>query len=257
MSNTNAPVPAGWYPDPSGAQQLRWWDGAQWTAHYAPLTGATQQHGATQQPGYGQPVQQAPVQPAQQPVYAQQPAYGQQSGYAQQPAYGQTYAPTRPRLADGARVYNVYIWLVVALPFLSVVLLPFYQPHFDFVTSSDGSYVYNGSPFAMFGPMYFVLLGVGFLAYALSVVFAWLDYRDLERVGVVRPFHWAWTFLTPLVYVIGRSVIVRRVAPGRGLAPIWVTIGLYVLSLVISFAWVISLTSSMLHCIPSMPNLGA
>jgi hypothetical protein len=27
-------VPAGWYPDQSGRQ--RWWDGMQWTEHYAP-----------------------------------------------------------------------------------------------------------------------------------------------------------------------------------------------------------------------------
>lgn len=30
MSN-NAYVPPGWYPDPSGAPQQRWWDGTQWS----------------------------------------------------------------------------------------------------------------------------------------------------------------------------------------------------------------------------------
>lgn len=49
--------PAGWYPDPENAGQQRYWDGAQWTEHRAPL--ASQQPapwsstGAGQQPGYG------------------------------------------------------------------------------------------------------------------------------------------------------------------------------------------------------------
>lgn len=31
-------VPAGWYPDPQGAQVQRYWDGSVWTDHTAPLT---------------------------------------------------------------------------------------------------------------------------------------------------------------------------------------------------------------------------
>ncbi len=30
-------VPAGWYPDQSGAEQLRWWDGDQWSTEVRPL----------------------------------------------------------------------------------------------------------------------------------------------------------------------------------------------------------------------------
>lgn len=30
-------VPAGWYPDQSGADQLRWWDGQQWSTEVRPL----------------------------------------------------------------------------------------------------------------------------------------------------------------------------------------------------------------------------
>ena len=29
-------TPAGWYPDPSGSGQQRYWDGSAWTEHYAP-----------------------------------------------------------------------------------------------------------------------------------------------------------------------------------------------------------------------------
>jgi hypothetical protein len=32
--------PPGWYPDPHGAPHMRWWDGAQWTAHVGPPAAA-------------------------------------------------------------------------------------------------------------------------------------------------------------------------------------------------------------------------
>jgi hypothetical protein len=44
---------AGWYPDPTGSGQQRYWDGAQWTNHYAPPA-----------PQYAQPAPKQPVGPA-------------------------------------------------------------------------------------------------------------------------------------------------------------------------------------------------
>ena len=32
-SVTNSSAPAGWYRDPLGLAQLRWWDGLSWTDH--------------------------------------------------------------------------------------------------------------------------------------------------------------------------------------------------------------------------------
>jgi len=34
----DAPIPAGWYPDPAGSPGLRWWDGAAWTSQVSEAT---------------------------------------------------------------------------------------------------------------------------------------------------------------------------------------------------------------------------
>lgn len=34
-------APAGWYPDPSGAPVMRWWDGVTWTEQTAPMSAPT------------------------------------------------------------------------------------------------------------------------------------------------------------------------------------------------------------------------
>lgn len=91
---TQTPTPAGWYPDPEQAGQQRYWDGAQWTEHRAPLAPTYQP------PSYPDPAQDAkqayqapghsPGQAPGQPTY-QQPGYGQ-AGYPQA-AYG-AYQPS-------------------------------------------------------------------------------------------------------------------------------------------------------------------
>lgn len=57
---------------------------------------------------------------------------------------------------------------------------------------------------------------------------SWLDRRELRARGVERPFHWAWSILSVLVYLIGRSVVVRRRVGGSA-APLWLFLGLGVL----------------------------
>jgi hypothetical protein len=67
---TQAPPPAGWYPQDN---QERWWDGNAWSDNFRPLgSEQAQQAAAYQQPTY------------QQPTY-QQPTYGQPQPYGVQP----------------------------------------------------------------------------------------------------------------------------------------------------------------------------
>jgi hypothetical protein len=49
-TQVSGPLASGWYPDPWGGHQQRFFDGVQWTAHYAPLI-AKQQFG----PPHGTP----------------------------------------------------------------------------------------------------------------------------------------------------------------------------------------------------------
>jgi hypothetical protein len=53
---TSPQTPAGWYPDPEGSGQQRYWDGAQWTQHYSGAAAA-----APVAPGYGQPAYAQPA----------------------------------------------------------------------------------------------------------------------------------------------------------------------------------------------------
>ncbi|MCC2592369.1 RDD family protein [Tessaracoccus sp. OS52] len=97
MSQSVNQPPAGWYPDPAGSGDERYWDGGSWSHVTRPaggLNNGNQPDGyLSGQASYGQPDQQSqqsydqqPQQPYGQQPYGQQP-YGQQP-YGQQP-YGQ------------------------------------------------------------------------------------------------------------------------------------------------------------------------
>jgi len=81
--------------------------------------------------------------------------------------------------------------------------------------------------------------------YAVSVALAFADRRVLLRAGYVRPFHWAWAFLSPPVYIVGRSIIVQR-RIGRGLTPIWVWLGVAVIGLVATLSRTVEIFTSLL-----------
>jgi len=217
MTDTPTPI-AGWYPDPAGRGRIQWWDGSQWTEHFA----------------------EPAAQPSQQPSAPASPAYGEASpGYAPAAYTPQPYAPGAPYSAmpeklvapAGTKPYNLFVWLLALLPLVNLV--SGIVSSFSLDEQIENSM--SATPSDVFTPEYFLSLGLSFLLIALAVLFALLDYRALVRAGVPRPFHWAWSFLIILnapVYIIGRSIVVRR-RTGSGLIPMFVYLALWVATFVI------------------------
>ncbi|MBM7829457.1 hypothetical protein JOE59_000162 [Agromyces cerinus] len=249
-------TPAGWYPDPSDAAAQRWWDGVQWTEHVAPAAPVAPVEQVAPRasvppivpvappvvaPPVAVPAYVAPVTPAYAPAYTSAPAYAPAPAYASAPAYvgaapaqgvGQpapygAVAPTT-RVPEGTPVDTIWIWLIVVMPVLSVLSLFFwdFEAYLEQSMSPSTSTMLTAlGPYT--DPWYLAATFGGWIIYGLSVWFAALDSAKLARLGYQRRFHWAWAFLSSLVYVIGRSVVVRRQA-GRGYLPMAAAIALTV-----------------------------
>ncbi len=160
----------------------------------------------------------------------------------------------RPQLDPKTPVYGVLIWLLVLLPVVVYVLELTWNPDFRFTYSTiDGQVIPQVDFASIFTLSYFLLALASWALYAGSVVLAYFDWRGLQRVGVVRPFHWAWSFLFSGVYVIGRSVIVHRVAKPRGLVPLWVWIGVAVAGVVVGIVLSLDIASGILSSLTALP----
>lgn len=156
-------------------------------------------------------------------------------------------SPVDLKAPEGVVTNTVGIWLIVVLPLASLLFLPF----IDWSAALDLSSPY-ASQFGLFtSPFYLISMLVGWAVYGVC---AWLAYRDwkyLQSAGVPRPFHFAWVFLSSLVYVIGRSLVVGR-RTGTGRAPLWGAIGVTALSIVVAIVLVVNLTASMIEQISNL-----
>jgi hypothetical protein len=149
-------------------------------------------------------------------------------------SYAQQQQPAKA--PEGTRPYTVWIWILAITPLAS--LLPFLTINFSAMMRQAMENP-SGQSSVYASPGYLASTGLGLLVWALSVVLSLIDYLALKKANVPRPFHWAWSFLNIGVYVIGRSVIARR-RIGRGIAPMWVWIALYVVVLIVAGAIIFS-----------------
>ena len=203
MSIDGTPTtPEGWYPDPDGTAKSRWWDGSAWTEHYHDPSAPV--HASS-----------APVGPA---VIAA--------------------VPVEPAVPGVTSPYNLWVWYIVGLVGLSFLTLV----TFDFQAYVFASLYNAGNPFAIFTPGYVFVSVVGFLTWAGAVALAYFDHRDLRARGVAAPFHWAFAFISSVVYLAGRSIVIRR-RLGNGMVPLWVAVGYAGGVVILVIAWIASTIS--------------
>ena len=209
----------------------------------------------------------APVAPAAAAAPAGYPAYSSSASNAPASSYtpgtpGTSSYPAGPGTPEPTATKRdiptntVWVWLIVALPLVSVLTLFLFdwksqleQFLYAAVLAEQGGYSSSSSStmvnFSLNTTLFSIGMSVlGLVLGGLSVLFAFLDWRQLRARGIVQPFHWAWAFfvfiVTAGVYVVGRGIVLRR-QTGKGLGPVWGFIAVTVVSIVTASLWVIFL----------------
>lgn len=161
-----------------------------------------------------------------------------------------TQMQQRTPLPAGTQVDNVWVWVVALCFLLTCIPLFFFDlgGYMRAVTFAELSGDASGVTGAIMSYVGFFLLswGLSLAAWGLSVFAAFRDAKHLERLGVVRPFHWAFAFIPyPIVYLIGRHVVLRKVVPTAGW-PLWVHIGGNVVVVIASIIWSLVIVQAMM-----------
>jgi len=161
----------------------------------------------------------------------------------------------------GTRVYNVWIWLVVFLPYVTLVFLPFFNWG-DILSGADYENLNGSTPSTetqlrlLTSPAYLASVVIGFVALGVNVISGYRDHKLLRDAGMPRPFHWAWNFFQlggyP-VYPIGRAIVTLR-RTGKGLVVMWATIGMIVLSFIIVIVFAASILATVVQQLPTIRN---
>jgi hypothetical protein len=173
------PLPvAGWYPDPAGSDELRWWSGAAWTDHLQPR--AQPAPAPTPSPMQWEPV--APM-PQVSPVIG---AAANAKPYVpfSQPLVQQRTTPNPTFVPVGT---TASVWILVLTPLGSIAG--------TWMTLTSGN---------------LLIAGASSLLLLIAVIAAVLvDRRNLINGGIEPPSGW-WILLAVLAYLIARTVALHR-----------------------------------------------
>lgn len=165
-------------------------------------------------------------------------------GWSEHTAPAAASAPLqRPALPEGTRVDNAWVWIVALSYLLSCVPLFFFDMtgyvRAVFETELSGSA--SALADVMTGYVAFFLLSwlLSLVLWGFLVFAAFRDYKHLQAIGVVRPFHWAFAFIPyTIVYLIGRFVVLRKVSRTAGW-PLWAHLASYALVFLVSVIWTV------------------
>lgn len=127
-----APIP-GWYPDPTGSEQLRFWDGQNWTSSTGPAPRVHQPEPPAPDPfpamagagSMGTPYGAPPGQlPPQAPRYGPGQPYGMAAGYGVPGAPGSAAPPWQPQPSRPSNRWKIGIACVVAVGIVGAITVP-------------------------------------------------------------------------------------------------------------------------------------
>lgn len=227
-----ANIPAGWYPDPMGLPQRRWWDSSSWTQHVTPER------------------QDAPLPHS---MGRSTDAHSDHAAYASHENAGSvgTLTQTRPTervdqrraraaVVDVPEMAHAYIPMAVNTP------VQFRKPEGPRASGTAAVWMIAVMPAVQLATVLALIIVVGdfgsFMQVAVAFVFflwtAVLASHDKRRLLTLGHRHAAtpwWLLLTPLAYLIARTVCVRKQG-SHGSAPMWVYILLSTIPAVVAVA---------------------
>jgi hypothetical protein len=195
-------APAGWFADPTGLSELRWWSGEGWTEHVA--TRPAMHPADIPRPGTVLTVAPTTVPVSLPPTHPTASAY---VPFSQGARSGSWSADPRVWTATGqprpTRWNTAGAWALSATPWIAVF-------------SGIGlAFAWSVAPRTWWWSLAVVLLPLLWTIAAAS-----RDRGRLDELGYRRvPSRW-WLLLGPLAYLIARTVHVRRQS-GHGSAPLW------------------------------------